>query len=129
MTAKEAFQHSSTQLRAIYEVGEADSIAKLVIEKITGVSKAEIGRNTSLSDAQQDLLQQMLQRLGKHEPVQYVLEEAWFCGLKFYVNKNVLIPRPETEELVEWIISNCRFPVNNLQIIDIGSGSACRSCA
>ena len=67
----------------------------------------------------------MLQRLGKHEPVQYVLEEAWFCGLKFYVNKNVLIPRPETEELVEWIISNCRFPVNNLQIIDIGSGSGC----
>ena len=60
-----------------------------------------------------------------HEPIQYVLNEAWFCGLKFYVDKNVLIPRPETEELVEWIISDCRFPIDKLSILDIGSGSGC----
>ncbi|HWR33662.1 MAG TPA: peptide chain release factor N(5)-glutamine methyltransferase, partial [Chitinophagaceae bacterium] len=55
----------------------------------------------------------------------YVLNESWFCGLKLYVDKNVLIPRPETEELVEWIISNCKFPVDELKILDIGTGSGC----
>ncbi|HEY6505327.1 MAG TPA: peptide chain release factor N(5)-glutamine methyltransferase, partial [Chitinophagaceae bacterium] len=68
---------------------------------------------------------EFIKRLLAHEPVQYVLNEAWFCGLKFYVDKNVLIPRPETEELVEWVISNCKFPVDTLSILDIGSGSGC----
>ena len=70
-------------------------------------------------------MKQYLDRLLQHEPVQYVLNEAWFCGLKFYVDKNVLIPRPETEELVEWVISDCKFPIHTLSILDIGSGSGC----
>jgi release factor glutamine methyltransferase len=78
-----------------------------------------------LSAEQATLLESYLQRLLTHEPVQYVLNEAWFCGLKFYVDKNVLIPRPETEELVEWIITNCKFPIDQLTILDIGSGSGC----
>ncbi|MBK5270374.1 MAG: peptide chain release factor N(5)-glutamine methyltransferase, partial [Bacteroidia bacterium] len=53
------------------------------------------------------------------------LNEAWFCGFKFYIDNNVLIPRPETEELVEWIITNCKFPIGQLSILDIGSGSGC----
>jgi len=64
-----------------------------------------------------------------HEPVQYVLNETWFSGLKLYVDKSVLIPRPETEELVEWIIDGCRFPIDKLSILDIGSGSGCIAIA
>ena len=78
-----------------------------------------------LSHEQVSRFEAIIARLLTHEPVQYVLNEAWFCGLKFYVDKNVLIPRPETEELVEWIITNCKFPVNELKILDIGSGSGC----
>ena len=65
------------------------------------------------------------ERLLKHEPVQYVLNECWFYGLKFYVDKNVLIPRPETEELVDWVIRNIKFPFKDLKILDIGTGSGC----
>ncbi len=67
-----------------------------------------------------------MNRLLNHEPVQYILNEAWFCGMKFYVDKNVLIPRPETEELVEWIIAgnkNQKPKIKN--ILDIGTGSGC----
>lgn len=65
-----------------------------------------------------------LQRLKQHEPIQYITGETEFFGLKFLVNKNVLIPRPETEELVEWIIKD--FGKNeNLKILDIGTGSGC----
>lgn len=70
-------------------------------------------------------LEQQLCRLLNHEPLQYILEETWFCGFRFQVGKGVLIPRPETEELVEWIISNCKFPVENIEILDIGTGSGC----
>ena len=63
-----------------------------------------------------------------HRPVQYVLEEAHFQGLKFYVNENVLIPRPETEELVEWILADFRAlqaASRDISVLDIGTGSGC----
>jgi release factor glutamine methyltransferase len=97
------------------------------MEHLTGSKKAErmIYKNAAITGKEEQQLQQIAERLLSHEPVQYVLNESWFCGLKFYVDKNVLIPRPETEELVEWIITNCRFPVDELSILDIGTGSGC----
>jgi len=68
-------------------------------------------------------LDQQVKRLIEKEPLQYVLGEAWFCGFQFHVAHGALIPRPETEELVEWVISNCRFPVESLEILDVGTGS------
>ncbi len=62
--------------------------------------------------------------LLRHRPVQYVLGESWFHGLRFYVNENVLIPRPETEELVDWIITENK-DLASLRILDIGTGSGC----
>ena len=127
MKIQEANSHLTGQLRAIYEDPEAENISEWVLEHITGGKRTDriINKEKMLSPQQALQLNQYLARLLQHEPVQYVLNEAWFCGLKFHVDKNVLIPRPETEELVEWIISDCKFPVNKLSILDIGSGSGC----
>ncbi len=127
MTELEAVKYISLQLRSVYEEGEAASIAELVVEYITGLTKQQrmAARSVLLTIEQEQQLNPILARLLQMEPVQYVLNEAWFCGFKFYVDKNVLIPRPETEELAEWIISNCKFPMSELKILDIGTGSGC----
>jgi release factor glutamine methyltransferase len=127
MTMQEATYLLLNKLRTIYAEGEASEITDRVMENLTGSKKAErmIYKNSSITDKEELQLQEFTERLMQHEPVQYVLQEAWFCGLKFYVDKNVLIPRPETEELVEWVITNCKFPVDRLSILDMGSGSGC----
>ncbi len=127
MTIKEAHEHCLEKLKSIYEEGEATAITELVLEHLTRTGKTErrFQLASKLSNEKKIQFMEILQRLQTHEPVQYVLNEAWFCGLKFYVDKNVLIPRPETEELVEWIISGCKFPIDTLSILDIGSGSGC----
>lgn len=127
MTVQESTFHLLNQLRAIYSEGEATAITDLVMEHLTGSKKAErmIYKNASITAEEETRLKVITERLMRHEPVQYVLNEAWFCGLRFFVNEHVLIPRPETEELVEWIISNCKFPVESLRILDIGTGSGC----
>jgi release factor glutamine methyltransferase len=78
-----------------------------------------------MADEERSRYLEIISELQTANPVQYVLGEAWFFDMKFHVDKNTLIPRPETEELVEWIISNVRFPVQHLKILDIGSGSGC----
>jgi release factor glutamine methyltransferase len=72
-------------------------------------------------------LKNYLHELLEHKPVQYVLNEAWFYKMKFFVDENVLIPRPETEELVEWVISDFKKEKDSKpkNIIDIGTGSGC----
>lgn len=126
MTIQEAARYSREQLMTIYDESEAVAITDWMMEHLTGKKRAErpMAKNEMLP-AQVDLLAHYLERLRQHEPLQYVLQEAWFCGFKFYVDQNVLIPRPETEELVEWIITDCRFPIEQLSILDIGSGSGC----
>lgn len=127
MKIREANKHLISQLRAIYEESEAENISDWILEHITGKKRTDriMNKEKLLNPEQVSQLNQYLDRLLQHEPVQYVLNEAWFCGLKFYVDKSVLIPRPETEELVEWIISDCKFPIDALSILDIGSGSGC----
>lgn len=127
MTIKEANQHITDRLGTIYERSEAANISDWLIEYLTGSKRTDrLAQKEKLLTAEQELLlDQYIDRLLQHEPIQYVLNEAWFCGLKFYVDKNVLIPRPETEELVEWVISDCKFPIDTLSILDIGAGSGC----
>ena len=131
MTIQEATYFLLNNLRTIYSEGEASHITDWVMESLTGSKKAErmIYKNSTITSKEEQLLKQYTERLLHHEPVQYVLHESWFCGLKFFVDKNVLIPRPETEELVEWVISNCKFPVDKLSILDIGTGSGCIAIA
>ncbi len=128
-------QQAQTQLisalQQIYDSREAANIAELVIENITGLKRIDrfINKELQLNDEQETLLKNYQNNLLKHKPVQYVLHEAWFAGMKFYVDENVLIPRPETEELVEWIEKDVRRKMTDdrhqSSILDIGTGSGC----
>jgi release factor glutamine methyltransferase len=113
-----------SQLKSIYDDREANNITDWVFENVTGLKKWQ-RRNSQniLSDTQKNQLDKYLKELLQSKPVQYVLNEAWFYKRKYYVNEGVLIPRPETEELVEWIIQDSK--ANKIRIIDIGTGSGC----
>ncbi len=118
MTIKETHQSFCVSLQTIYDEGEAVSIARIVFEDAFGISNF-----TRLDDFDYaDRLNRILERLLKHEPVQYILGEADFYGLKFKVDPAVLIPRQETEELVYWILENVE---EHAQVLDIGTGSGC----
>lgn len=131
MTIQEATYFLLNKIRNIYSESEASQITDWVMESLTGSKKVErmLYKNAAITSDEEAKLQQVIERMTQHEPIQYILNEAWFCGFKFYVDHNVLIPRPETEELVEWIISNCKFPIDQLTILDIGSGSGCIAIA
>lgn len=127
MTIQEARTECIARLKALYAESEAEAIAELLIEWITGIDRSQrsLQKQVVLSASQEQQFHEALPRLEDGEPIQYITHQAWFCGLQFYVDNRVLIPRPETEELVEWVISNCRFPIQQLSILDIGSGSGC----
>jgi release factor glutamine methyltransferase len=128
MTLNEARTVLTKELKNVYETDESRNIVELVIEHITNMSRAEQIKNKVpyLTCTQLEDLDTITERLKKNEPVQYVLGEAWFAGMKFKVNKNVLIPRPETEELVDWVVKESqKSKVKSQNIIDIGTGSGC----
>ncbi|MFN8289777.1 MAG: peptide chain release factor N(5)-glutamine methyltransferase [Chitinophagaceae bacterium] len=127
MTLQEATYTLLNKLRRLYSEGEASSLTDWVMEYVTGSKKTErmLYKTAVLTATETETLEDITRRLLLHEPLQYILGESWFCGFRFYVDQQVLIPRPETEELVEWIISNCKFPVDQLRILDIGTGSGC----
>jgi len=131
MTLNEARTVLTKELKNVYAPDELRNIIDLVIEHITNMSRADLVKNKVpyLTCTQLENLDAITERLKKNEPVQYVLGEAWFAGMKFKVNKNVLIPRPETEELVDWIVKviNAQYSIFNGQcsIMDIGTGSGC----
>ena len=129
MTLNEARTVLTKELKNVYESAELKNIIELVIEHITNMTRAEQVKNKVpyLTCTQLENLDTITERLKKNEPVQYVLGEAWFAGMKFKVNKNVLIPRPETEELVDWIaeIENGKWKMENISILDVGTGSGC----
>jgi release factor glutamine methyltransferase len=110
-----------------YGDAEAGNISDLVMEKITGWEKRERIENKTVpfSVMQEKLFYEMQGRLINHEPVQYVTGEAWFCGMKFRVDPSVLIPRPETEELVDWIYRDLKEKISSIKLLDVGTGSGC----
>jgi release factor glutamine methyltransferase len=136
MTVQQATQQLLFQLFDIYEEREAKNIANLVMEKVTEWKRIDriMNKETTLSAGKEKLLTTYISELLNHRPVQYVLNEAWFYGIKLYVNDHVLIPRPETEELVDWIIKDipgttANSNSKNLQILDVGTGSGCIALA
>jgi len=113
-------------LQQIYSAHEAANITAMCFEKIAGITKSDVIKNPdfNLSEIHFKNLETSLSELLLHKPVQYVLGEAWFYKLKFKVDENVLIPRPETEELVNEVIDFIKESCFK-KIIDIGTGSGC----
>ena len=110
-------------LTPLYGEGEAKAIARMVYEVRYGLTFTDlcIGKDTQLSADDQAELEEIAQRLERHEPIQYVLGKAEFMGKWYDVEPGVLIPRPETEELVRWIV----LKETPATVLDIGTGSGC----
>ncbi|HXU26732.1 MAG TPA: peptide chain release factor N(5)-glutamine methyltransferase [Bacteroidia bacterium] len=114
------------ELTDIYTESELQNITNWVFEKQLSLNSSQLISNSNIRVNQSDLilLEQMCYKLKAHTPIQYVLGEAEFYHLKFKVNSSVLIPRPETEELVDMIIKNFKTQAS-LTILDVGTGSGC----
>ena len=117
------------ELSSLYDEKEIESFFYIILEQFHNKKRIDLALNPEMEmDALQLLLwETVLSELKKEKPIQYILGETEFYGLRFLVNENTLIPRPETEELVEWIleITNYELEITNLKILDIGSGSGC----
>ena len=111
-------------LEALYEPGELETVKKALSLELLGISELTYFTREALpADRQRDLmLDAALARLAKGEPLQYVIGSTPFCGLTFKVDKCVLIPRPETAELVEWVAEES---ASSGSLLDIGTGSGC----
>ena len=113
-------------LSGIYPPSEALSLAKMLLVEVFDFSTLELygGKDKEISGKRRDVLDEMIRRLKKNEPIQYIIGVESFCGLTFEVNPSVLIPRPETQELVGWIAGDCEGK-EACRILDIGTGSGC----
>jgi release factor glutamine methyltransferase len=117
------------ELSPINDSGEAESFFYLILEEQHQLKRIDLALNPDLtfSDDEIQFWNSILDSLKKEIPIQYLLGKTSFYGLDFEVNSAVLIPRPETEELVEWIIQSQKSEVRsqNVKILDIGTGSGC----
>ena len=157
MKIKQYRTHFIQALLSIYDLGEAESFFYLILEEKQQLKRIDLALNPDLtfSNAEIQLWNSILEQLQKEIPIQYLLGKTSFYGLDFEVNENVLIPRPETEELVEWIIQSQKVEVisgklemgsgklgeeqsaklereqqiRKINILDIGTGSGCIAIA
>ena len=124
---KQQINHITSQLRGYYPEEELQEIAIWIIEEATNLTRTQILTSTHACEHIQQL-QEILTRLQKHEPIQYIFEHTQWMGLDLRVTPATLIPRPETAELIDWIISTCDHNTP-LRIIDIGTGTGCIAIA
>ena len=119
-------RHIREALHGVCSDAEALSLAKMLLVDVFGFSTLELygGKDRSFSEKEQMHLADIVRRLQNHEPLQYIIGKETFMGLVFEVDENVLIPRPETQELVEWILEDHRLD-EGCKILDIGTGSGC----
>lgn len=131
MTMSKQYRFFLQQLQTIFSLNEATVITDWVFESLTGIERFEIIKNPGLLlfPIAADKLNSALNSLLQHTPVQYVLGEAWFYKMKLKVNEHVLIPRPETEELVQLVLNEVADFKSAPSIIDIGTGSGCIAIA
>lgn len=128
MNLLQAEQTFKSTLAHLYEANEAKSLFLLAIKHLHGWDRTYylLHQQDLLNDTQATELLSLLNQLESGKPVQYILGEAEFYGLPFQVNSSVLIPRPETEELVKWVLDTCQENrLNKPRILDVGTGSGC----
>ncbi len=126
LTYTTAFHQLCQALQPMYDAREAAAIADQYLTHLTGTDKLKriVERDTQFTPAQETLWTEAKEQFTAGKPLQYVIGTAWFMGREFSVNEHVLIPRPETEELVEWIIKDYRGK-KDITLVDIGTGSGC----
>ncbi len=128
MLLKQYKAHFFNSLKNIQDENEIESFFFILTEYLHNLKRVDVALNPNfeLSDAAIEKWNAILAELQQEKPIQYITGEAWFYGLQFEVNENTLIPRPETEELVEWILSSSiiHHP-SSISILDIGTGTGC----
>lgn len=113
-------------LSKAYDAAEAESLFYICLEELKGWKKVDLAMNSNAELDRVELVKwnEVLTQLEQERPIQYIFGNAHFYGLEFFVDENTLIPRPETEELVEWIINENKGK-KDFKILDIGTGSGC----
>ena len=134
--------HFFSELQTIQDVSEIESFFFILTEYVHNLKRIDVSLHPDfeITESYFSKWETIISELKAEKPIQYITGEAWFYGLRFEVNENTLIPRPETEELVEWIVESQKSKVesqklkvenlkiqksNNLTILDIGTGSGC----
>lgn len=140
MRIKEYRSHFIQELLPIYDEGEVESFFYLILEDKHKLKRIDLALQNDLGFSENEIQNWsiIVEQLKQEIPIQYILGETNFYGLNFEVNENVLIPRPETEELVDWIVESEKLEVQsrsfgkklgvageNLKVLDIGTGSGC----
>jgi release factor glutamine methyltransferase len=129
MTIKQYRDQFIQKLTPLYDAGEAESFFYLILEAKQQLKRIDIALQPELvlSASELETWNSILEQLKREIPIQYLLGTTHFYGLEFEVNSSVLIPRPETEELVDWIVqkSKIKNQKSKIKILDIGTGSGC----
>ncbi len=127
MTFGDAEKMFVERLAGMYGTEESRALASVALEHFTGLSRGLLllRRNEPLDTRTETSASMVLQELVTGKPLQYILGETEFYGLRFLVNPSVLIPRPETEELVDWILEEADSRTEVKSLLDIGTGSGC----
>ena len=126
---KQLIDKLQTALSGIYEGHELTAIIRTICCDMLGIGTATyyLKEAVTLTSEQESLLRSIIDRLQQGEPLQYIEGKVPFCGMEFAVNSSVLIPRPETAELVDWIV--CEHATQHPRILDLGTGSGCIAIA
>ena len=124
---KKELQYLQNRLLACYDAGEATAIARWVFESRFHYTRLDycLDKDRNFSKEEREDFENIVSRLLENEPVQYILGQAEFCNHTFEVNPHVLIPRPETEELVYWLAEDAAAFPEHPRILDLGTGSGC----
>lgn len=118
--------HIKNELSGVYPDAELSAMAKSLLTDVFHLSALELyaGKDSDFSSENRSRLNDIIERLRSYEPLQYIIGETYFYGLKFKVSPSVLIPRPETAELIDWIVSDNKNAAE-VRVLDIGTGSGC----
>lgn len=122
MDSKLLFRELVARVDTSYDRGEAEAIVYRLLEKRLSLSRRDILMSAEVN-ATVEQFEDAVKRISRHEPIQYILQEEEFSGRRFYVDSAVLIPRPETEELVRLCVD--LLPRRPVRILDVGTGSGC----